>query len=159
MTKMAREFNVALLMRRKGNKYTEEGFTKFLESHGFMNIKVGKSDDGFIRIQARQPVVKNGQDRKEPRAIFIKCNDEMIIEEIKWTNGFTSSVGKMNKDATQGGFILIGIIVLLAIVISTCVNMVGSDSDTDCNDTYIEKDYNGDGEKDAEDFRIQTEGC
>jgi len=33
------------------------------------------------------------------------------------------------------------------------------ESDDDCNDSYIEEDYNGDGEEDAEDFRIQTEGC
>lgn len=33
------------------------------------------------------------------------------------------------------------------------------DSDSDCNDRFIEQDYNGDGEEDAEDFRIQTEGC
>lgn len=29
----------------------------------------------------------------------------------------------------------------------------------DCNDIWIEQDYNGDGEKDAEDFRIQTDAC
>jgi hypothetical protein len=33
------------------------------------------------------------------------------------------------------------------------------DGTTKCNDTYIEQDYNGDGQKNAEDFRIQTEAC
>jgi hypothetical protein len=61
--------------------------------------------------------------------------------------------------AGQGCLILIGIIVVLVIIISSCVNMAGSDSDSDCNDSYIEQVYNGDREEDAEDFRIQTEGC
>jgi hypothetical protein len=32
-------------------------------------------------------------------------------------------------------------------------------NDSDCNYDYVEMDYNGDNEKDAEDYRIQTEAC
>lgn len=156
---MAEKFSVSLLMRRKGNKFTVEGFTKFLESHGFENIRVGESNDGYVRFQAIQPIVINNKNEKQPKTIFIKCNDEMIIQDIKLSNGYMSSVEEMNKTVGQGCLIIIGIIVVVAIIISSCTNMMDFDTDGDCNDSYIEQDYNGDGEEDAEDFRIQTEGC
>lgn len=156
---MVKHFSVTNLMLKKGKKYSEEGFIKFLESYGFSDNKVGKSEDGYIRIHTLQPVEIKGLNKKEPRTIFIKCDEEMVIQKIEWSHGHMSSVEAMNKSAGQGCLILIGIIVVISIVISACMNMVDIDSDSDCNDSYIEQDYNGDGEKDAEDFRIQTEAC
>lgn len=48
---------------------------------------------------------------------------------------------------------------LLVLIFSGAFSSDDYDTDDDCNDDWIEMDYNGDGEKDAEDFRIQTEGC
>lgn len=50
-------------------------------------------------------------------------------------------------------------ILLIIMLVSGVFSSDDYESDDDCNDSYIEEDYNGDGEEDAEDFRIQTEGC
>jgi hypothetical protein len=56
-----------------------------------------------------------------------------------------------------------GLIVFIVIMLATGKFSDIKDSfeqdDSDCNDSYIEEDYNFDGETDAEDFRIQTSGC
>jgi hypothetical protein len=50
-------------------------------------------------------------------------------------------------------------LLLLVVTITEVLSDDDYDSGDDCNDSYIEEDYNGDGEEDAEDFRIQIEGC
>lgn len=57
--------------------------------------------------------------------------------------------------------VIIGFILAVIIGVSACtMNMLHDiNGDSGCNDSYIEQDYNGDGEQDAEDFRIQTEAC
>ncbi|KZR60033.1 hypothetical protein [Bacillus badius] len=114
---MAEEFNESLLMRKKGKKFTEEDFTQFLESYGFINIKFTKPDDRLIRVHARQPVIVNNKTDNQPRTMWVRCNDDMIIQEIEWWEGFFYTKKELIKFAVQGCLILVAVIVLLVLII------------------------------------------
>jgi hypothetical protein len=56
---------------------------------------------------------------------------------------------------------MIFLFIVIALIFTGCANLFFGDDEIDYEDdtpTHIDADYNGDGEKDAEDYRIQTEG-
>lgn len=158
------EFSVYLLKKKEGQTYDESEFLEYLKSFGLYDISVGETDYGYIRYNLKKGYEYKDNKQSVDKTIFLKVDKNGIIEKIIWADSKEDSYQKYNDGITTGCLIIIGIIAVIGVLgwfLVTGIMDAISDSDyeDDCNDSYIEMDYNGDGEKDAEDYRIQTEGC
>lgn len=68
---------------------------------------------------------------------------------------------KYDNELKYGCFAFIAFVALVfgAIIYFGFIRNDDTSTDSDCNTTYIEQDWNQDGQKNAEDFRIQTAAC
>ena len=140
-------------------EYDENKLVEFLEENGYTDIVI----EDVIPSNS----LKDTHKIKKFTLNFYGTVRTMVVTFLssnKKINSITLMEGGMNDLKSSklglGCFLLIFIVIGLIIwLISSTISDSDYDSDDDCNRSYIEYDYNGDGEKDAEDYRIQTNAC
>ena len=147
------------LMKKRGEKYDEAEFTKFFESFGYSDIQVTKSGEQK-KFSMKLKTTIGDTEKEVTKVCFLRLDQKGIYYSFIWVDGDVNKAPGSGADMGCGIAALIIIVAIIGtigyFVISAILNAT---EDDDCNDSYIEQDYNGDGEEDAEDFRIQTEAC
>lgn len=146
-------------MKKRGEKYDEAEFTKFFDSFGYTDVQVTKSGEEK-KFSMKQKVTVGGIETEVIKIILLRLDDNGRYYSFIWVDGTANKAPGSGFDMGCGIAALIIIVAIIGtigyFVISAVMDATNED---DCNDSYIEQDYNGDGEKDAEDFRIQIEAC
>ncbi|WP_152966725.1 hypothetical protein [Sporosarcina globispora] len=142
-------------------QYNESELISFLQENKYTDLEVADlippEHEKNIKYMKRFYVKFYDQDR----TLFIGLGDTGKIFVFQWVETRMPTYPSASNATVIG--CLFGALVVIGLVVWGLFSMISGfgelDSDDDCNDSFIEADYNGDGEKDAEDFRIQTEGC
>lgn len=142
-------------------QYNESELISFLQENKYTDIEVAELSPPEsvknIKSMKRFYIKLYDQDR----TLFIGLDDAGNILVYQWVETRMPTYPSASNATLIG--CLFGILVVIGVVVWALFAVISdfgdSDLEDDCNDSFIKEDYNGDGEKDAEDFRIQTEGC
>ncbi|MBX9972550.1 hypothetical protein [Cytobacillus firmus] len=142
-------------------QYNESELISFLQENKYTDIEVAELSppEREKNIKSMKRFYLKLYDQN--RTLFIGLDDAGKIFVYQWVETRMPTYPSASNATVIG--CLFGALVVIGLVVWALFSMISGfgelDSEDDCNDSFIEEDYNGDGEKDAEDFRIQTEGC
>lgn len=143
-----------------GRQYDEDELIEYLVENKYTEIEVKDTDS------SREPDAKSSKRVHmkffgKNRTLFVYIGASGEIIKVSMTEGSYVTQPKVEGVGFAIGCVTVVVIVVGLILWAVISGIIDNrnEIDSDCNDKYIEQDYNGDGEKDAEDFRIQTEAC